>query len=344
MTMESSSVSTAPDTLPSPVLSIIVPMFNAEKSFPSFISSLLAQTQPNIEVIIVNDGSTDDSAVMAHRYAQQYDHITVIDQPNRGVSCARNAGMAIARGTYVTFPDADDTMEPEMYQTLVTMAQRDDLDVAQCNAVRVFLSSGRRKTLIPVERLSSTGILTGTRWLSQALATNRYLHVVWLGIYRRSLIERIGLQFEPGLHHQDIPWTTELMINAQRVRYTDTILYHYYVHNQSISHQPRTGKSNVIYQRHYLKIAQLLDDINLRYQKKTTLYPEFYRQVTREALCVCHAVRRETDIQTRQAIIQDIFATKTPQRMLRNVRGLRQWYQLLLWLARLYRWRGQRLT
>lgn len=322
-----------------PLLSAIVPMYNAGASFQAFIDSVLAQTLKSLEIIIVNDGSTDESAQLAHRYASEHDHIQVIDQANGGVSRARNAGLAIARGKYVTFPDADDTLSPEMYSTLTAMAEQDELDVAQCNAERVFWGSGRAKTLIPPDRLSSTPVLSGAAWLNKALSSNRYLHVVWLGIYRRSLIEQLNLLFEPGLHHQDIPWTTELMLNARRVRYTEQVFYRYYVHDQSISNRKRTGMANVEYQRHYLKIARMLDEINLRYRGKVKIGPAIYRQVTKEALSVCHALRREPDAAARQAMIADLLASKTPGRMLRNARGAKQWYQLLLWLSRIYRWR-----
>lgn len=221
---------------------------------------------------------------------------------------------------------------PTLYQRLVTMAEQEDLDVAQCNGESFFAGSQRIKTLIPLDRLSSTGVLSGSPVaLRRALATRRYLHVVWLSIYRLSLIRQLDLRFEPGLHHQDIPWTTELMFNARRVRYTQDVLYRYYIHDQSISNRKRTGMKNVEYQRHYLRIAELLEDINQRYRGKIRLYPEFARQVTHEALSVCHAARR--------MIIHDIFSTDTHKRMIRNARGIRQGYQLLLWLCRLYVWR-----
>jgi len=324
-----------------PLLSIITPMFNAGAMFETFMQSLLAQTLTSLEIIIVDDGSTDGSGARADEYAQRYPHIQVIHQANGGVSRARNAGLAAARGKYVTFPDADDTLDAEMYQTLTEMAERDNLDVAQCNAEWFFQASQSTKPLIPLERLTSTGVLSGPDWLNQALQTHRYMHVVWLGIYRRALIDRINLRFEPGLHHQDIPWTTELMLNAQRVRYTDRMLYRYYLHDASISNRKRTGQRNVEYQRHYLKIAQMLEEINTRYRHVVKIYPSFHYQVTREALSVCHSIRREPDADARRAMIAELFATQTHKRMLRNARGIRQWYQLLLWLSRLYRWRNK---
>lgn len=322
-----------------PLLSIISPMYNAGAMLETFMQSLLAQTLSSLEIIIVDDGSTDGSGERADAYAQQHSHVRVIHQANGGVSRARNAGLAVARGKYVTFPDADDTMNPAMYQTLVEMAESDELDAAQCNAEWFFKASQTTKPLIPLDRLSSTQVLSGPEWLNTALQTHRYMHVVWLGIYRRELIEQLNLTFEPGLHHQDIPWTTEFMFNVKRVRYTDQMLYRYYMHDASISNRKRTGQRNVEYQRHYLKIAQMLEEINTSYRTRIKIYPAFHYQITREALSVCHSIRREPEESARQAMIADIFATQTHKRMLRNARGARQWYQLMLWLSRIYRWR-----
>lgn len=328
-------------SLDNPALSIITPMFNAGAMFETFMQSLLAQSLTDLEIIIVDDGSTDGSGERAEAYAHQYSRVRVIHQANGGVSRARNAGLAVAKGKYVTFPDADDTMSPTMYQTLVEMAEQDDLDAAQCNAEWFFKASQTTKPLIPLDRLTSTDVLSGPEWLNTALQTHRYMHVVWLGIYRRELIEQNNLTFEPGLHHQDIPWTTEFMFNAKRVRYTDQMLYRYYLHDASISNRKRTGQRNVEYQRHYLKIAQMLEEINARYRDKVKIYPAFHYQITHEALSVCHSIRREPEESARQAMIADLFATQTHKRMLRNARGARQWYQLLLWLSRIYRWRNK---
>lgn len=320
-------------------LSAIIPLFNAGEMFRNFMDSLVAQTLESLEIIIVNDGSTDGSDKVAQEYADKYPHIRVIHQTNGGVSRARNAGLDVAKGQYVTFPDADDILDPAMYQTLTDMCEQDDLDVAQCNGERYFVGSEKVKPIIPVDRLTSTGVLDGATWLKMALATNRYLHVVWLGVYRLELIKKNSLYFEPGLHHQDIPWTTELMFNARRVRYTQQILYRYYIHGQSISNQKRTGMKNVEYQRHYLKIAKMLDELNQRYKDRVRIYPEFPRQVTREALTVCHSVRREPDRAAQKAMIEDIYTSGTRKIMLRNARGPKQWWQLVLWLIRLHKLR-----
>lgn len=322
-----------------PLLSVVIPLYNAGPLFDPFMTSLLGQTLQDLEIILVNDGSTDGSGARAQAYAMQAENIYVIHQANGGVSRARNAGLQIAKGKYVTFPDADDILDPELYSTLMRLALSDDLDAVQCNACRVSSPTDTGRVVIPLNRLRSTHVMDGGEWLNRALKTRRYLHVVWLGIYRSSLIRQIGLQFVPGLHHQDIPWTTEFMLNARRVRYTEQTLYRYLIHQQSISNRRRTGRADVIYQRHYLKICHLLEKINQRYQDKVKIYRPLHWQITREALSVCHAIRREPNQAAKQAMIADIWRTQTHLRMLRNARGIKQWYQLLLWLTRLLLWR-----
>lgn len=326
----------------SPLLSVIVPLHNAGVLFDPFMASLLRQTFRDLEIIIVDDGSTDGSGERADQYASQATNIQVIHQENGGVSRARNAGLQRARGKYVAFPDADDILDPKLYDTLVMLALADDLDAVQCNALRANSPTDAGQVLLPLNRLRSTCVMDGCTWLNRALKTRRYLHVVWLGIYRASLIKEAGLQFVPGLHHQDIPWTTEFMLNARRVRYTEQTLYRYLIHQQSISNRRRTGRADVIYQRHYLKICRLLESINQRYQGKVKIPRSLNWQITREALNVCHAIRREPEQVAKQAMIADIWRTQTHLRMLRNARGIKQWYQLLLWLTRLLLWRKNR--
>ncbi|MGV8577607.1 glycosyltransferase, partial [Pseudomonas aeruginosa] len=145
------------------MLSVIVPMHNAGELLEPFLASLLAQREQRLEVIIVNDGSTDGSGGIAHRYAAAHPHIRVIDQANAGVSNARNAGLAVARGKYVAFPDADDVLAPDMYSTLLEQAEQHQLDVMQCNGERYFTSQDELQPIFPEARLRTTDVITGVQ-------------------------------------------------------------------------------------------------------------------------------------------------------------------------------------
>ena len=165
--------------------------------------------------------------------------------------------------------------------------------------------------------------------------------MVWMGVYRREVIEKNNIRFIPGLHHQDIVWTTEFMFNALRARYTEESLYKYFLHNNSVSRLKRQGNKNLNYQRHYIKITRLLEKLNRNYADRITIYPEFHQQITYEALRVCHSVRKEPDILTRQRMIAEVFTSGMYKRMVMNVRSAKVAYQTLLWSVRLYQWRDK---
>ena len=113
-------------------LSIIVPVYNVEKYLPKCIESILGQTINDFELILIDDGSEDQSGYICDEYAARDLRIKVIHQKNSGVSCARNSGLEIAKGQFVTFVDSDDWIEPSMYETMINIAKEKTVDVVAC--------------------------------------------------------------------------------------------------------------------------------------------------------------------------------------------------------------------
>ena len=116
-----------------PKLSVIVPVYNTEKYLRQCVDSILGQTLSELEIILVNDGSKDNSGVICDEYAAKYDQVTVIHKENGGVSSARRAGVAAAKGEYVAFVDSDDWIDPDMYAQMLASAREHDADAVLCD-------------------------------------------------------------------------------------------------------------------------------------------------------------------------------------------------------------------
>ncbi len=316
-------------------LSIVVAVYNAARFLPAFLDSLVAQEpRERREIIVVNDGSTDDSASIATDYQRRYPEIVMVHQENGGVSVARNTGMAMARGRYLAFPDADDILLPGMYRTLLSAALEDDLDIVTCNGFYRY-DDDRPERLIFPDSVQTTGVITGADWLRRGLRSRRFLHVTWLNLYRREFIEANGFQFEPGLGHQDIPWTTELLLKAERVRYLSMPFYKYLLHKSSVSHLPSVERK-VKTARCYMQIVELLENINRRYAGRVPIFGELHWQITKEGLGILHGIRGLSDRKLRIQLYAELVERGIFRLLWRNARGLRQHIRLLKRVPRVF--------
>ena len=194
-----------------------------------------------------------------------------------------------------------------MYSTLLEMAEKGNLDVATCNGRYVYESRDDIHPIFPPERLQSTGVLPGYVWLKQALDSRKFLHVTWLNIYRRDFINQHHFHFEPGLRHQDIPWTTEALLAAERVQYTSEQFYDYYIHSESVSHKPDNDDTLMRSARHYMKILEMLSAINQRYPDKVRHISACRWQIAKEGLGIIHTFDCMKDESKKHIIIKEFF-------------------------------------
>ena len=208
-----------------PLLTVVMPVYNVAAYLPRCLDSLIAQTRPIDELIVVDDGSTDDCPRILAEYAPRLPQMRVVRQANGGLSAARNTGLDLAQGEYLAFIDSDDFVAPETYEYLLAVAQRDHLDMLLCNAHYHF--EGREKDRLIYANAPSSEILSGKEWLKQRLQNGRLLHMVWLHLYRRDFIEKNQFRFVPKLIHEDVIWTTQALLAATRVRYDATPLNFY---------------------------------------------------------------------------------------------------------------------
>lgn len=161
-----------------PLLSIVAAVYNGEKFLAQFFECIEQQQLDSYELILVNDGSTDNSLAVIAEWRDRLQNVQVLEQENQGVSVARNTGLAAASGKYLAFPDIDDKLYPGMYRTLLEMAEKAHLDVATCNGTYVYEKRRESHPIFPLDRLPSTGVLPGHVWLKQALDSRKFLHVL----------------------------------------------------------------------------------------------------------------------------------------------------------------------
>ena len=207
-----------------PVISVIIPVYNAECFLEQCLNSVLNQTLGDIEVICVNDGSSDRSGLILERYQERDSRVIVIHQENQGLSCARNCGLRQAAGEYIGFVDSDDFIAPEMFETLFHRAKAECADIVICDVYLYDhntgqLSNYRDQALY--EQLSGQCVS-----LNSCPALIRQIGA-WDRIYRREFLARIGAAFPPGLIYEDAAFTAQTLSKAERVCVIAEKLYYY---------------------------------------------------------------------------------------------------------------------
>jgi glycosyltransferase involved in cell wall biosynthesis len=233
------------------LLSIIVPVYNKEKYITECITSILNQDFTDFELILVNDGSTDNSLEKCKFFEFLDKRIFIVDQPNAGVSAARNAGIKLAQGKYIGFIDSDDTIEKDMFSTLVNNAETHQADI----------SVVRMKTIMPNKTLT---VLEEENAL--IFNHNEALIKCLRGEFDRSANNKIylaeiakNIQFK-GTINEDILFVTKAFVNSKKVVLQNKMLYNYIVRDNSASMTKFGSK--------YMQMADFSSEITTLIQDK----------------------------------------------------------------------------
>lgn len=206
------------------LVSVIIAAYNIEDYLPRCMDSLLAQTYRPMEIILVDDGSTDRTAAICDRYENEYEWVKVIHRKNGGLSAARNSGLNIAQGDFIGYVDGDDWIEPEMYEAMVNACIETGAQIAACNYREIgeggeeVHPSGRRLELNMREAMDL--FINGN---SQPCIYNS----VWSKLYDRETIK--DLRFVEGKSSEDIMYTTWAIAKAQKCVLIDEAYYNYVV-------------------------------------------------------------------------------------------------------------------
>lgn len=227
-------------------VSVIVPIYNTAGYLSECIDSIINQTLPDIEIILINDGSTDGSGKLAEEYAKKHNNIILIHQDNAGLSAARNRGLRAAAGKYVYFIDSDDLLEETALENLYQTSERERLDIlyfaartfyesdALKNECKNFNNHYLRKGLYP-------DVLEGKDLLSALYRNGDYKVSACLQFIRREYLLENGIWFYEGIIHEDNLFTFEALIKAERTRCLSDIYYYRRVRSNSIMTQKATA-------------------------------------------------------------------------------------------------------
>lgn len=217
-------------------LSIIVPVYNVAPYLSRCLNSLQAQglAPEDHEIIIINDGSTDNSGSIAAEFAGNNPGIRLINQPNQGLGGARNTGILHAKGTYIQFVDPDDFLEPGVLRSLLDKMDRENLDVLRFNYQHV---NDQAEVIVPYKDSKkfvdyADNITDGMTFLTERLG---YACYATQFIFRSSLIQRQENYFKTGTYFEDTEWTPRILVQAVRVTSVSTIVYNYFLHQGSIT-------------------------------------------------------------------------------------------------------------
>lgn len=218
------------------MVSVIVPVYNAEKYLRRCIDSILSQTYKNFELIIVNDGSTDNSLRILKEYANSDSRIKLINQENKGVAGARNTGISLVKGKYFLYVDADDWISEDMIECLVSLAEPENADIVMCASDQ----ASERRDIADKDKINIE-IWNQNDQRYEFLEHKRMTGMLWNKLIKYSIAEKIQFNEKTG-YGEDAEFLWKLLKNSQKMIVTNKILYHHVMEESSISHLEFSSK------------------------------------------------------------------------------------------------------
>lgn len=215
-----------------PLVSVIIPVYNTEKFLHKCINSVLTQTLKDIEVLLINDGSTDDSGKICNEYAHKDKRVHVMHIQNQGVSHARNKGLEAAKGKYISFVDSDDWIDADMIEVLYQLIQTSHADLSTCG----YVIEDENGNIIYKINEESTYILNKWDALSSLFDDKyyRYKGNLWDKLYNKDIIERNRLRFNEQIYYnEDRLFIFQYLNFCYSATYITIPYYHYIMRSSS---------------------------------------------------------------------------------------------------------------
>jgi len=216
------------------VISIIVPVYNTEKYLKQAITSVLDQTYPDWQLILINDGSTDSSLSICETFAAKDDRIKVFSQENKGQAAARNLGLEKVNTPYVTFLDSDDALSPDTLEKNMRLLQ--DNPEVECLQYPIYLSYGSDRQAI---RKGKPELITDEFYLNW-LQHKKISWIVCDKVFKAALLK--GMRFKEGIVFEDNLFVSELLLRLKNILISEEGLYYYYLRADSTMTSQLSGK------------------------------------------------------------------------------------------------------
>ena len=227
------------------LISIIIPVYNVEKYLSKCIESVIHQTYKELEIILVDDGSKDNSGKICDSYAEKDDRIIVVHQSNMGLSAARNKGLDNARGSFIGFVDSDDYVEPTMYEDMLHFALENDCDIVECGVNNVFSSGYINRFFHDSSVLSSFDALVShlgfEKWKPRS--------AVWSKLFKHKIIK--NKRFPVGKVHEDFMFTCQSFYESNIIGFCGKGLYNHLVDNSGSIMNSKFGKRDLYLEKQF---------------------------------------------------------------------------------------------
>lgn len=225
-------------------VSIIVPIYNTEKYLERCLQSLINQDYKNIEIILINDGSNDNSLAICNKYKNKDNRIIVIDKEHTGVADTRNIGLREATGDYIGFVDSDDYIDKDMFKKLVQGAEKYKCEISMCDLIETYNINDEIKEYkleyIQMDRKQA---------LEQLLYDRNIGNYMTVKLFKRELFD--GIQFPIGTLYEDIYTAYKLFNKTDNILYIPIPMYHYYQRSDSIVNNITRESIRTIYKSYF---------------------------------------------------------------------------------------------
>ncbi|MBO6126775.1 MAG: glycosyltransferase [Clostridia bacterium] len=216
-----------------PKVSVIIPVFNVENYLERCLKSVTCQTFKDIEIIIINDGSTDKSFDICKKFAESDKRIILISQKNSGVSAARNAGINISTGKYLSFVDSDDFIAPDMIEFLINNLEKNNADIATCGMYDCYIQNNNKIKKICNKNKNKFGIIDSRGALQEIFINGKVSLFIYDKLYKRELFD--NLRFSENMIYEDAEIMPKIITRANKIFYSFLPKYYYLRHENSLT-------------------------------------------------------------------------------------------------------------